>query len=135
MFTIMVNPLSITIQLVTYADMPALAQISGNSFEEDRHTVMKGQGKKPYNMYENAPTKLGRYLSSEKCVMLKAVDEATGTVVGFSCWGFRGFEVAEIPRLDPGQPRGNDMSKPVFKEEMVAKQQEEEEDSVKRLRL
>jgi hypothetical protein len=42
---------------------------------------MKGQGKKPYNMYENAPTKLGRYLSSEKFVMLKAVDEATGTVV------------------------------------------------------
>ena len=86
-------------------------------------------------MYENAHTKLGRYLSSEKCVMLKAVDEATGTVFGFSCWGFRGFEVAEIPCLDPGQPRGNDMSKPVFKEEMVAKQQQEEEDSVKRLRL
>jgi len=56
----MATPLSITIQPVTYADIPALAQISGNPFEEDRHTVMKGQGKKPYNMYENAPTELGR---------------------------------------------------------------------------
>jgi hypothetical protein len=77
--------------------------------------------KKPYNMYENAPTELGRYLSSEICVMLKAVDEATSTVVGFSFWELRGFETAEIPRLDPGQPRENDMSKPVFKDEMVVK--------------
>lgn len=93
-------------------------------------------------MYENAPTELGRYLSSEKCVMLKAVDEATGTVVGFSCSGSRGFEAAEIPRLDPGHPRESNMSKPVFKDEMDANQEEKERveeegeekgDSVKRL--
>jgi len=87
---------------------------------------MKEQSKQPYNMYENAPTELGRYLSSEKCVMLKAVDEATGTVVGFSCSGSRGFEAAEIPRLDPGHPRESNMSKPVFKDEMDANQEEKE---------
>jgi GNAT superfamily N-acetyltransferase len=99
---------------------------------------MKGQGKQPYNMYETAPTELGRYLSSEKCMILKAVDEATGTVVGFSCWGFRGFEAAEIPRLDLGQPRENDMSRPVFKDEMMQirrrrKGRRRRGDSVKRL--
>ena len=76
-------------------------------------------------------------------MILKAVDEGTGTAVGFSCWGFRGFEAAEIPRLDPGQPRENDMSKPVFKDVTDANQEENEReeeegeeekgDSVKRL--
>ena len=92
---------------------------------------MKGQGKKPYNMYENAPGEIARYMSSEKCVVLKAVDEATGTTVGWSCWGFRGFEATEIPRLDPEQPKENDISKPFFKDETAAKSEEEQEENDK----
>lgn len=57
-------------------------------------------------------------------MILKAVDEAAGTVVSFSCWGFRGFEAAETPRLDLEQPRENDMPKPIFKDEMDANQEE-----------
>ncbi|KAH6717019.1 putative GNAT family acetyltransferase [Leptodontidium sp. MPI-SDFR-AT-0119] len=142
----MSNPLPITIQPATYADIPALAQISGDSFEEDRHTQMKGQRKKPYNMYEKAPGEIRSYMSSEKCVVLKAVDETTGAALGWSCWGFRGFEAAEIPRLDPGQKKEKDVSLPFFKDEIAAKpegegkgeeeeeeQEEDEEDIVKKL--
>jgi len=127
----MANPLPITIQPASYADIPALAQISGDSFEEDRHTQMKGQGKKPYNMYENAPGEIARYMSSEKCMVLKAIDEATGTAVGWSCWGFRGFEAGEIPQLDPGQPKENDISKPFFKDEIARPEEEKEEEEDK----
>jgi GNAT superfamily N-acetyltransferase len=135
----MASPFPISIQLATYADIPALAQISGDSFEEDRHTQMKGLGKKPYNMYELANTDIARYLSSEKCVVLKAVDDATGVAVGWSCWGFRGFEADEIPRPEPGQPEEKDISKPFFEDEISnlkkaeEEKEEEKEDSVRRL--
>lgn len=74
-------------------------------------------------------------------MVLKAVDEKTGTVVGWSCWRFRGFEPAEIPRLNPREPKENDISKPFFKDELAAKLDEVEqekveqdkEDSVKKL--
>jgi GNAT superfamily N-acetyltransferase len=134
----MASPLPITIRPATTADIPALAQISGDSFQEDRHTQMKGQGKKPYNMYEAASAGIARYLSSEKCVVLKAVDDATGAAVGWSCWGFRGFEASEIPKLAPGQAKENDLSQPFFKDEiakpdMAEDEEGEEEDSVNRL--
>ncbi|RFU25109.1 hypothetical protein B7463_g11231, partial [Scytalidium lignicola] len=136
----MASSFPITIQPATYADIPALAQISGDSFEEDRHTQMKGQGKKPYNMYEIALTNIAHYLSSEKCVVLKAVDDATGDAVGWSCWGFRGFEAAKIPTLDPRQPKENNLSKPFFKDEIAKpevvgqdKEEEVKEDSVRQL--
>jgi len=102
----MVHPLAISIRPVTYADIPALAKISGDSFIEDRHTQMKGLGKKPYVMEDVALEDIASYLGSEKLVCVKAVDDTTGEPVGWSCWGFRGFEPQEIPREDPG-PREN----------------------------
>jgi hypothetical protein len=93
---------SFSIKLVTYSDVPALAAIAGDSFEMDRHTQMKGLVKKPFNMYEVALEMTPRNLASERCVMMKAVDDATGEVLGSACWGFRGFEIDEIPRTDPG---------------------------------
>jgi len=98
----MAPPLPISIQQVTYADIPLLAKISGDSFVADRHTQMKALGEKPYVMEDEAIKDIPRYLDSKNVVCMKAVDETTGKPVGWASWGFRGFAVDEIPRGDPG---------------------------------
>jgi GNAT superfamily N-acetyltransferase len=96
--------LSIKIQPATYDDIDAMARISDNAFELDRHTQMKELGKVPYSQYDvMAYDCMPQWLSSERVVLLKALDDSTGEIVGWSCWGFRGFEKDEIPRVDPGK--------------------------------
>ena len=105
-----------SIQPVTYADINALTKISGDSFEMDRHTQMKGLGKVPYVLEDVGKSDLARYLASEKCVCMKAVNDVTGEAMGWSAWGFRGFEKGEVPRLEPGENLES-MDTPVFKDE------------------
>jgi GNAT superfamily N-acetyltransferase len=102
-YTIEKMSLSITIQPATYDDIDAMARISDNAFELDRHTQMKELGKVPYSQYDvMAYDCMPQWLSSERVVLLKAVDDSTREIVGWSCWGFRGFEKDDIPRADPG---------------------------------
>jgi hypothetical protein len=45
------NPISIKIVAVVHADVPHMAKVAGDAFEDDRHTLMKNQGAVPYDMY------------------------------------------------------------------------------------
>lgn len=123
----MASPLPLAIRHATYADIPALAQISGDSFENDRHTQMKGLGKKPYNMYDVAQTNIARWLSSKELVVLEAVNANTGNAVGWCCWGFRGFEPSETSTLGLEQQGESDISKPSVQDDTTESQQSEEE--------
>jgi GNAT superfamily N-acetyltransferase len=97
--------LSITVQPATYDDIDAMARLSDHAFEQDRHTQMKELGKVPYSQYEVMCQCLPIWLSSERYVVLKALDNSTGDVVGWCGWGFRGFEKDDVPRVDPGKQK------------------------------
>lgn len=92
---------SVSLHPINYADIPALAKISGDCFLEDRHTQMKALGKNPYKHEEGMKGVIASYVASERCVPLKAVDDSTGELLGWCGFGFRGFETEDIPKTAP----------------------------------
>jgi GNAT superfamily N-acetyltransferase len=130
-----VHPNTFSLLAATHADIPALAKLSGDSFEVDRHTEMKMQGRVPYDMEGVWMESLPGIMDSERHVVVKAVDNVTGEVMGWCAWGFRGFERDEIPRLDGGAPSEKDDEKAgdndIEKEEDDTEQKSKEEELVK----
>ncbi|KAJ5808037.1 hypothetical protein N7474_009306 [Penicillium riverlandense] len=90
-----------TIKAASISDVPTLAKIFSDSFLDDRHTQMKSQGKDPYDLEQSMAADLPRQIASPTSILLKAVDESTGEIVGWISWGFRGFSHTEIAGLDP----------------------------------
>jgi predicted N-acetyltransferase YhbS len=138
------KPLEITILPATHADVPAMAKISANAFEDDRNTIIKNLGQVPYNMEAVSRENLPKYIDSEKCVMVKAMDAKTGELLGYAAWGFRGFEKDDIPVVE-GAPENNDKlgynlwgdkaeAKPVEKEEAKVEKEAVESEGIKRLK-
>lgn len=128
---------SFSINAATYDDVPALAKIWDDSFEDDRHTQMKNQGKVPYDMEKLGKSVIPHWLGSEKHVIIKAVDNETGASMGWLVWGFRGFEENEMPSI-VGAPHKGDQ--PVSEESKDKKDEaekeekpDEREDSIKKL--
>lgn len=83
---------SFSLKPVTVADVPALAEISGLGFETDRHTLLKAAH--PTRPYDHAAGMPGAFeywlgLPKDKIEITKAVDDETGQILGFVCWGFR----------------------------------------------
>lgn len=70
---------------------------------------MKDLGQVPYYMEGQAYNFLPPYVNSERCAVVKAVDE-TGTMLGFAAWGFRGFRKEEIPCVDAAPRSENELS-------------------------
>jgi hypothetical protein len=95
----MANSHIFTIAPVSQSDIPALAKISGDSFIGDRHTQMKMLGKNPYDHEGGMKQGLKAWLGSERCIVFKAVDKQTGELMGWNCWGFRGFEREEVEQV------------------------------------
>lgn len=93
---------SFSLQPATSADIPALAEISGLSFENDRHTQLKAAH--PTRPYDHAAGMAGGFeywlsLPKGQIELTKAVDDETGQILGFVCWGFR----LEKPQQQPQQ--------------------------------
>lgn len=83
---------SFSLHPATSADIPALAEISGLSFEKDRHTQLKAAH--PTQPYNHAAGMVGGFeywlsLPKGKAELVKAVDNETGHIIGFVCWGSR----------------------------------------------
>lgn len=96
---------SFTIVAATLEDVLALAKIGHASFEVDRHTELKAQGKVPYNMEDMWNIELPRYINAETMVVVKAVDDTTGAIMGWAAWGFRGFEKEEVLSVRNALPK------------------------------
>ena len=115
-------PPSVTIQPVELGDVAAIAELCGASFEEDRNTQIKALGKHPFDMRAYTLDSLPGLLKNPRCVVLKAVDAASGTVMGYCNWGFRGFSPEEMPVVEGRVQPPADPPAPPKKEE-----EEEEE--------
>jgi GNAT superfamily N-acetyltransferase len=96
------DEMTIRVEPVQWEDIPALAKISNDTMQDDRHTQLKVQSKVPYQMGEVATECLNMWMPKENLVCTKAVDTETGEILGGMYWGFAGCEKNEIPRTDPG---------------------------------
>jgi len=79
----MVDP-PFSLQPASVSDI-LLAKIMADSFTLDRHTEMKSLGKVPYNLEEVSKSDTTRYLDSPECAVIKAVHNASGEIMGWSC--------------------------------------------------
>ncbi|POS69074.1 acetyltransferase [Diaporthe helianthi] len=79
-----------SLKTVVPADFPAMAEMCGLAFEDDRHTMLKAAH--PTKPYDHAAGMGGafEYWTSRpggRLELTKAVDDATGEILGFVCWG------------------------------------------------
>lgn len=75
---------------VVPADFPAMADMCGAAFENDRHTMLKAaHPTKPYNHAAGMGGAFEYWTSrpAGSLELTKAVDDATGEILGFVCWG------------------------------------------------
>ncbi|PNY25203.1 GCN5-related N-acetyltransferase (GNAT) domain protein [Tolypocladium capitatum] len=136
---------SFDIQALTLGDVPAAARLSADAFETDRQTEMKGSGKEPYDLNKHWLESLPSLLRNPRIVILKVVDEASGDeasgdVMGYCIWGFRGFQPEEMPVVEGRShpPADASPAKPKDKQESSADPEpkpepEPETDPIKRL--
>lgn len=89
-----------SIQAAQIEDISALAQLSADAFELDRHTEMKGLGKEPFDMKNHTLESMPGLLRHPRCVILKAVHKSSGNIMGYCTWGFRGFAPSEMPVIE-----------------------------------
>jgi hypothetical protein len=79
-------------------DAPRVGQIGKAAFREDRNTMMKSGDN--YDHEAVAPEPFIHWLSvPHKVQCIKVVDH-TGKILGYVCWGFRGYKRGTIPALD-----------------------------------
>lgn len=81
-----------SIKPVVAADILALAEISGASMETDKHTQLKAAH--PTKPYDHAGGMVGAFeywldAPKSKVDFVKSVDNETGQILGFVCWGLR----------------------------------------------
>ena len=133
---------SFSLRAVQLEDVPTIAQIVSDSFLVDRQTQMKALGKDPYDLKKEIPNMLPSMMKSRNIVALKAVDNATGDIMGFCTWGFNGFKPEEIPAVDgrevPPPPEETPRPKEEDKKEAAPAEEEKsapkaETDPIKRL--
>jgi GNAT superfamily N-acetyltransferase len=92
------TPPSFTLQPMTMEDAPRVGQIGKAAFLNDRHTMMKSGDNYDHEAGAQEPFK--HWLSVPHRVQcIKAVDDS-GKMLGYVCWGFRGYSRETIPTLD-----------------------------------
>ncbi|KAI0882868.1 acyl-CoA N-acyltransferase [Annulohypoxylon maeteangense] len=97
--------ISVSIQPLNYADVPACARITSSAFSVDPHTIVKNLGREPYDMYDISSTNFLDTLHKKTYIYVKAVDDETGEIVGHAGWAFRGVDQALIPWSGPGDAK------------------------------
>ncbi|KAF2728136.1 acyl-CoA N-acyltransferase [Polyplosphaeria fusca] len=125
----MISNISVSLRPVTYSDIETLAQISADSFNDDRHTHVKRLGRKPFDMLSVTRSVLYQGLGRENCAYMKAVNSDAEETVGFCGWGFRVSNNDLVPRSDPGTP----LERPDDKGSDIEAKDPVEEDSIDRL--
>jgi GNAT superfamily N-acetyltransferase len=90
--------MAFTLQPMIMEDAPRIGQIGKAAFLNDRHTMMKTgdnydheqAAQEPFLYWLSVPHRV-------RCV--KAVDDS-GKILGYVCWGFRGYSRKTIPTLN-----------------------------------
>lgn len=108
-------------------DIPAVAKLAGQAFESDRQTQMKALGEKePFDMEKYTLESMPSHLTSRTCHILKAVDEATGDIMGVCNWGIKGFVPKSMPYFEERVAEAAE-AKPVVEEAKPPKEEQEQE--------
>ncbi|PHH59922.1 hypothetical protein CDD81_2381 [Ophiocordyceps australis] len=97
--------ISVCIQPLNYGDIIACAQLSASAFAVDPHTIVKNLGDEPCDMYDVIRTMLLGCLELRTHIYVKAVDQATGKIVGHAGWAFKGVEETLIPWSAPADDK------------------------------
>lgn len=130
--------ISVSIQPLHYADIPACSQHTASAFSVDPHTIVKQLGRKPYDMYTMSYKGFLHGLPRKTHSYVKAVDQETGDIIGHASWVFRGVDQKVIPWDGPGDEKPTEED-PVTKRTEVAENEQEdsegteEENSIDRL--
>lgn len=104
---------SFSLKPVVPSDYPAMADMCGLAFENDRHTMLKAAH--PTKPYDHAAGMTGafEYWASRPAGSLeltKAVDDETGEILGFVCWGMR------LDKADPNKEQSKSEDAPPAEE-------------------
>ncbi|KAI1416953.1 acyl-CoA N-acyltransferase [Hypoxylon sp. FL1857] len=100
--------ISVSIQPLQYADIPACARITASAFSVDPHTIVKQLGRQPYDMFDISRSGFLDTLHKRNYIYVKAVDDETGKIVGHAGWAFRGLDRLDqelIPWNGPGDAK------------------------------
>lgn len=98
-----------TLHPVTEDDIPELTTIGSVTFLNDRHTQFKAaHPSNPYDHAAGVPAGIRQILGvPRRTIFLKAVDNATGQILGSVVWASRGFDLnpdAAVPATSPAKP-------------------------------
>ncbi|KIJ53689.1 hypothetical protein M422DRAFT_241934 [Sphaerobolus stellatus SS14] len=88
-----------TIQAAVLAGVPVMAKMGTDVSKLDRNTQVKALGKDGYDLHAMGLEVFKDYIMSPKCRFIKAVNDSTGEIMGYCCWGLRGFNEGEFPPL------------------------------------
>ncbi|KAJ6781357.1 hypothetical protein PWT90_02768 [Aphanocladium album] len=114
-------------------DIPAVAKLAGDAFLSDRQTQMKALGEEePFDMEQYTLQSMPQHLKSRTCHVLKAVDEATGEIMGVCNWGIKGFVPERMPYfeervVEAAAPVKETGAKPKEAAEELKKEEEEQQ--------
>jgi GNAT superfamily N-acetyltransferase len=93
---------------VVVEDVPILAKYSAEAFRADRQTQMKGFSKVPYDLEDVARTHMADFFADPAYLprnrLIKAVDNATGAIMGHAWFGFKNFDPSDVPTLEAEIP-------------------------------
>ena len=123
---------SFTITALQAEDIPACARLGAAAFEDDRHTQLKAlAANPPYDHGQGILDSFPSYITHPRVVALKAVDNASGDLMGFIIWNLRGFKPQEIPDV-PGRPQSVEPTPSAKTEQSEDDNKAEEEDEEKK---
>ena len=97
----MLDKLEIRVEPVQRSDLPTLVKISHQAFAKDRHTQFKMYEKGSIDIADEMMPEDMFYKQFEmgegKYKMIKAVDGISGGILGYTVWGFWGFDDSQNP--------------------------------------
>ncbi|KAK6204079.1 hypothetical protein LQW54_008433 [Pestalotiopsis sp. IQ-011] len=97
---------SYTISRASLADVARIGLISTIAFDRDTHSQMKIMGQRPGAFAAGMAAGARSWIESPRAVLIKAVDDRDGTIVGSCAWGFRGVDMDASP--GPGAAAADD---------------------------
>lgn len=126
--------MDISIEPMNWADIHACAEISRDAFTVDPHTIVKELGRDGYDMYQIGGDDMRRSLERDHHIRVKAVNKATGEIVGHAGWAWPNVDKSLIPRTPPTDSKPAAAAEP--KKDDAPKKAEEpprEKDAIDRL--
>jgi GNAT superfamily N-acetyltransferase len=108
-----------TLTLATPEDASAMAGIFKYAFASDTHTQVKLLGTSIEEMVDGMKSALDSWIiKTDKCTVTKAVEDGTGELMGWVCWGHHGFEDTSVDETI--EAKGSNLEKEISEGDVAA---------------